>query len=103
MGEPIRVQRKRTKGWRMPPNTRYVGRPTLFGNPFTSRGADGTDLSAIAVKRYREWLHGKRDHGCNPIRPSKAMILELRGMNLACWCAMNKPCHVDVLLEIANV
>ena len=31
---PIRIQRKRTKGWRMPPNTVYVGRPTIWGNPF---------------------------------------------------------------------
>ena len=31
---PIRVQRKRTKGWRMPANTVYVGRPTKWGNPY---------------------------------------------------------------------
>jgi hypothetical protein len=29
-----RIQRRRTKGWRMPENTVYVGRPTKFGNPF---------------------------------------------------------------------
>jgi hypothetical protein len=34
MTAPIRIQRKRTKGWRMPPNTVYVGRPTRWGNPF---------------------------------------------------------------------
>ena len=33
---PIRIQRKRTKGWRMPPNTVYVGRPSKWGNPFNS-------------------------------------------------------------------
>ena len=27
-GRPVRIQRKRTKGWKMPPNTVYVGRPT---------------------------------------------------------------------------
>jgi len=32
--KPKRIQRKRTKGWRMPPNTVYVGRPTKWGNPF---------------------------------------------------------------------
>ena len=31
---PKRIQRRRTKGWRMPPNTAYVGRPTIYGNPF---------------------------------------------------------------------
>lgn len=30
---PKRIQRKRTTGWRMPPNTVYVGRPTKWGNP----------------------------------------------------------------------
>lgn len=27
---------------------------------------------------------------------------ELRGKDLACWCPLDKPCHADVLLEIAN-
>ena len=31
---PIRVQRKRTKGYRLPPNTISVCRPGRFGNPF---------------------------------------------------------------------
>ena len=32
--EPKRIQRKRSKGWRMPEGAVYVGRPTRFGNPF---------------------------------------------------------------------
>ena len=39
--KPIRIQRKRTKGWKMPPNTVYVGRPTKWGNPF--KGVDAKD------------------------------------------------------------
>ena len=31
---PERIQRRRTPGWRMPPNTRYIGRGTIYGNPF---------------------------------------------------------------------
>lgn len=34
---PERVQRKRTKGWRMPLNAIYVGRPSIWGNPFYVR------------------------------------------------------------------
>lgn len=34
---PERIQRQRTKGWRMPDNTVYVGRPTRWGNPFRFR------------------------------------------------------------------
>lgn len=29
-----RIQRQRTKGWRMPKGAVYVGRPTKWGNPF---------------------------------------------------------------------
>jgi len=32
--KPIRIQRKRTKGWKMPPNTKYVGRGSVWGNPY---------------------------------------------------------------------
>lgn len=32
--KPVRVQLKRTKGWRMPPNTVKVDRTTKWGNPF---------------------------------------------------------------------
>lgn len=108
---PIRVQRSRKRGWRMPPNTVYVGRPTIFGNPFVDHvgreryvkeGDVTIDLKARAVNRYRDWLEGHREHGRNPIKPSPSMIAELRGKNLCCWCKPGDPCHADVLLEIAN-
>jgi Domain of unknown function (DUF4326) len=35
--------------------------------------------------------------------PLKFECSELRGKDLACWCAADaKWCHADVLLEIAN-
>jgi hypothetical protein len=34
VSKPVRIQRKRTKGWKMPPNTVYVGRGSQWGNPF---------------------------------------------------------------------
>lgn len=37
MAEPRRIQRRRTKGWRMPEGAVYVGRPTRWGNPFVCR------------------------------------------------------------------
>ncbi len=33
---PRRVQRKRTKGFRLPEGCVYVGRPTKWGNPFVA-------------------------------------------------------------------
>lgn len=32
--KPRRIQRRRTKGWRMPENTVYVGRGSKWGNPY---------------------------------------------------------------------
>jgi Domain of unknown function (DUF4326) len=31
-----------------------------------------------------------------------AARVHLRGKNLACWCRLDRPCHADVLLELAN-
>jgi len=51
---PERIQRKRIKGWRMPEGAVYVGRPTMWGNPFMSdRNEPEREL---ASKRYRWWL-----------------------------------------------
>lgn len=118
---PKRIQRKRSKGWKMPPNTVYVGRPTKWGNPW-SLEACGT--RSKCVRLYRAWMVGtfteksvERIIGggvkCKPqplgflgwlmIRGSlRNELAELRGKNLACYCPIDQPCHADVLLEIAN-
>ncbi len=90
--KPIRIQRKRTKGWRMPPNTVYVGRPSKFGNQFRV-GRDGD--ASECVEKYKQ-LKEVHKHLIN--------LSELKGKNLACWCPLkDKPCHADVLLEVANL
>lgn len=88
-GKPHRVQLRRTRGWRMPPNTVSVSRPGPWGNPYAV-GVHGD--AAQCVQLYR---------GLVARFPSVAFT-DLRGKNLACWCALDKPCHADVLLEIAN-
>jgi hypothetical protein len=45
---PKRIQRKRVKGWRMPPNTVYVGKPSRFWNPF-----HGAFTNERAVELFR--------------------------------------------------
>lgn len=83
---PERIQRMRTKGWKMPPNSVYVGRPTKWGNPFT-RHNSGTVNPAL---RFACEVGPLLD------------VSELRGKNLACWCSLEQSCHADVLLELAN-
>jgi hypothetical protein len=64
-----RLQRKRTKGWRMPEGAVYVGRPTVWGNPFPIDGewisgaarsfgypTGPAFLRGTAVALYRWWL-----------------------------------------------
>lgn len=96
--KPKRVQRQRTKGWRMPSNTVYVGRPTKYGNPF--RMWRHTKSSRLAVvEKFRRQVNRPGVYGAEFRR---AVVRELRGKNLACWCPLDQPCHADVLLELAN-
>lgn len=112
---PIRVQLSRVKGWRMPPNTVSVARPTVFGNPFTVKdcreaGYIGSDeqLAARCVDAFRVWLGPMwRNNWQGPESEAArnsiiSRLPELRGKNLACWCKPGSPCHADILLEIAN-
>lgn len=93
---PVRIQRQRRKGWRMPPNTVYVGRPTPYGNPWTvGKGWDAASVVAF----YLAWLSGCYDSTTLPPRPD---LSTLRGKDLACWCRTDQPCHADVLLLLAN-
>lgn len=101
---PFRIQRKRSKGWRMPPNTVYVGRGSIFGNPFIA-GKDGDERTV--VDRYllyvQTMLNGSGFLSSRKTEIEKREILEsLRGKNLACWCRLDQPCHADVLLKLAN-
>lgn len=90
---PVRIQRKRTKGWRMPENTVYVGRPGKWGNPFKV-DIDCTATQAVSLFERRLAITA----------PTSLLKIkeELKGKDLSCWCPLNKPCHADVLLKIAN-
>lgn len=117
----IRVQLSRAKGWRMPPNTVKVSRPSRWGNPFYMEDWGREQ----AVTLYRDMLEGgwspnwiadmtaadgsfvymamlqwRRRLGTQFARD--LAHAELRGKNLACWCGLGEPCHADILLAIAN-
>jgi hypothetical protein len=99
-GMPQRVQLKRSAGWKMPPNTVKVDRTTRWGNPFTIAECGSV---AIAVAQHGRWMRGEiaAPGGVEP--PTKETLrAALAGRNLACWCALNGPCHADLLLALAN-
>lgn len=108
MNKPRRVQLKRVKGWRKPKNTVVVSRPSKWGNPYSLQSykfgnPDGSpapfDEDAardMAVRDFEAAIGLYIRYERQDIRR------ELRGKNLACYCPLDKVCHADVLLEIAN-
>lgn len=105
---PLRIQLRRTKGWRMPANTVKVCRPGQWGNPFVV-GQYGTAATCVAA--FSEWFV-KIPNSVEVARN------DLGGRNLACWCRLCdahkdgkplsvecskcEPCHADILGRIAD-
>jgi len=113
---PRRIQRRRTRGWRMPDNTVYVGRPGKWGNPWSvaewhsllntlpyddARAVAADCFYSAMVDRVSDPDYLEHEHpGFYP--PLDQIRDELAGKNLACWCPEDQPCHGDTLLKIAN-
>lgn len=107
--EPKRIQLKRTKGWRMPPNTVKVDRSTRWGNPWRVVNEDNANLWIASDSELIELIPDEADPTEYLVEfyrqravDSLPHLGELRGKNLACWCKPGDPCHADVLLELAN-
>lgn len=107
-----------------------VARPSVFSNPFPIGKPsgylfkdDGDPKPMIdslsreqAVKFYSELAHGFISPEMHPWghewhiklvakvggAPFWWMRSHLRGKNLACWCALDQPCHADVLLLLCE-
>lgn len=74
----------------IPEGAVYVGRPSRWGNPFEIKPGIAR---ASVIAKYRAYLLD------NPVL--MADLEQLRGKDLVCWCAP-RPCHADILLELAN-
>ena len=81
-----------------PKDAVYVGRPTKWGNPYSHQ--NGTlaqfkvDSKAEAIEAFRDMVHADPEF-------QNEIVLALSGKDLVCFCAP-RPCHADILLEIAN-
>ncbi|WP_010545925.1 DUF4326 domain-containing protein [Sphingomonas elodea] len=113
--QPVRLQRTRRRDARTPAGAVYVGRPTVWGNPFSDRPKIGHARSVIL---YRSWLDG--DLSPRVLRAAAfdepeinglyrwrrrliACLHQLRGRDLQCWCPLTSSwCHADALLRSAN-
>ncbi|MEU0671329.1 DUF4326 domain-containing protein [Streptomyces sp. NPDC006172] len=108
----------------------YVGRGTPFGNPCTQvrmPALDGSEwehegrLGKVSGQRHA-FVHPDKTitwHLVKDATPEQAVAMyrgwlarrqdlaerarqELAGRDLMCWCPPGRPCHADVLLELAN-
>jgi hypothetical protein len=124
MTAPRRIQLRRTKGWRKPPGSIVVSRPSKWGNPFrieraSSRRDGPLDMWAVTLEgRWLVRFDDKRDAATDAVDRYRGSVLteamwprvpwphairvHLAGHDLACWCPPDQPCHADVLLELAN-
>lgn len=126
VSKPARIQRRRVRGWRTPLDAQgrkpiYVGRPTLYGNPFqVARVAGGlwvvfVDAADGVTGREIATVSSEREARQTAVDNFRAMLRtpggaeqaeffawKLHGRNLSCWCPIGMPCHAAVLLELAN-
>lgn len=93
MARPMRVQQRRTEGWRTPPGAASVVRGTRWQNPYRV-GVHAAD-HAEAVSLFVGYL------GRHPELVADARLM-LAGRPLMCWCRPDQPCHGDVWLEVVN-
>ena len=118
-----RIQRRRAKGWRIPPGTVCVSRPSRWGNPWRVEH-NGDQWYAVAVDPSWPWdgpFRSKRDASAAAVRlwdlhtgalgliepdDLTGWLAPLAGVDLACWCPLVGPdgepwpCHADILLTL---
>lgn len=107
---PRRIQLRRTAGWRLraiSPNAIVVSRPSRWGNPFITGQWIVPPINRYqprpifvrdaqhAVLLYKVWLTAAA------VRCADLVPL-LGGRDLCCWCPLDRACHADVLLKLAN-
>lgn len=94
---PVRIQRSRIRKQVVPNllETKYVGRPSKWGNPFKVGGEHGLTTIEQILDAYKLSTEVKIGQGWLDLS-------ELKGKNLSCWCPLNQRCHADILLELAN-
>jgi len=97
---PKRIQRKRTKGWRMPENTVSVTRPGKWGNPY-KEGVYSRFLGRKCEDVF-DCITSFKYYVNSSVKLKKIIKEELKGKDVACWCKEGADCHGDILLKIAN-
>lgn len=107
-----RIQRKRTKGWRLPGNTLCVTRPTIWGNPwvgpdavtayrlFCEQIADGVlCLWTIELGLNVECKFRKPIDEWKELRELMFQYVK-KPTDVACFCTLDQPCHGNLIKSL---
>lgn len=103
----VRFQRSRQFKPGIPAGAVYVGRPSQWGNPakmgefYLVPGGRPIMVNSrfIAVDLF--YLYCRNFAQTDP-KGFFDWIFPLIDKNLCCWCALNEPCHADVLLFLSR-
>lgn len=114
MTKPQRLTRSRKRGSKMPENAIYVGRPTLWGNPFSIDHFG----HAKCVILHASWLNGQIGDlmmeqlafcpkEIETLHRKRTLTLQrlhrLAGHDLVCWCPQSSDwCHATTLIDMAQ-
>jgi hypothetical protein len=113
--QPRRLQRARRRAdRRVPDGAVYVGRPTIFSNPFPAKRFG----HARSILLHRRWLtfrlgalsleqFGFTPHEIDALGRWRERLIDrlprIAGRDLQCWCPLtSKWCHAETLLALAN-
>jgi len=106
-----RIQRKRTKGFKLPENTVCVNRGTKWGNPFKIEGKTTRHVACEMFENcilnnamvYRYFIdHEEAKTQFVRFKWMAKNIHTLKDKNLACFCKEQDECHADILLKLEN-
>lgn len=78
----------------------YVGRPTIYGNPYSHLPGKGDYQVATrteAISKFADYARGRMGYDL----VFRAAVLRCYGKTLGCWCAP-EACHAWVLLRLAD-
>ena len=76
-------------GWNSDDNFTYIGRPSIWGNPFALKDHSRDE----AVAKYEHYLVAN-EHLINKLS-------SLKSKRLVCFCSPLK-CHGDILIKLVN-
>jgi len=72
-------------------HAKYVGRGSVWGNPFILNEDGAREIVIAKFKEYALWRLSREPD----------WLVPLKDKNLACYCAP-LACHADILLQLAN-